>query len=79
MLTNRCASTSLILIYSTSEEKKTKLPHKNVGEVIKMKYMVDAMLYGLAKELHELGIECETASKLIRGDEDSSVKYQTQT
>ena len=39
-----------------------------------MKYMVDAMLYGLAKELRELGIECETASKLIRGDEDSSVK-----
>jgi uncharacterized protein with PIN domain len=38
-----------------------------------MKYMVDAMLYGLAKELRELGIDCETASKLIRGDEDSSV------
>ena len=38
-----------------------------------MKYMVDAMLYGLAKELRELGVECETASKLIRGDEDSSI------
>jgi hypothetical protein len=35
--------------------------------------MVDAMLYGLAKELRELGIGCETASKLIRGDEDSSI------
>jgi uncharacterized protein with PIN domain len=35
--------------------------------------MVDAMLYGLAKELRELGVECETASKLIRGDEDSSI------
>ncbi|MEM3386635.1 MAG: Mut7-C RNAse domain-containing protein [Nitrososphaerales archaeon] len=38
-----------------------------------MRYMVDAMLYGLAKELRELGVECETASKLIRGDEDSRV------
>ena len=38
-----------------------------------MKYMVDAMLYGLARELRENGVDCETASKIIRGDEDSRI------
>jgi uncharacterized protein with PIN domain len=38
-----------------------------------MRYMVDAMLYGLAKELRQNGIDCEIATKLIRGNEDSSV------
>jgi len=38
-----------------------------------MKYMVDAMMYGLAKELRDNGVNCETAAKLIRGDEDSRI------
>ena len=38
-----------------------------------MHYMVDAMLYGLAKELQEKGIDCYTATKFIRGDEDSRI------
>ena len=29
------------------------------------------MLYGLAKELRNNGIDCETATKIMRGDEDS--------
>jgi uncharacterized protein with PIN domain len=41
--------------------------------IIVMRYMVDAMLYGLAKELREKGVDCQTATKFIRGDEDSRI------
>jgi hypothetical protein len=39
-----------------------------------MLYMTDAHLSGLAKELREEGIECETVHKLMLGNEDSRVK-----
>ena len=39
-----------------------------------MKYMTDAHLSGLAKELREKGVDCETVHKLMRGHEDSRVK-----
>ncbi len=39
-----------------------------------MKYMTDAHLSGLAKELREKGIDCETVHKMMLGTEDSSVK-----
>jgi len=39
-----------------------------------MQYMTDAHLSGLAKELREKGIECETVHKLMLGNEDSRVK-----
>ena len=41
-----------------------------------MKYMVDQMLAGLKKELQEKGIDCETATKLVRKTEDSSLKVK---
>lgn len=39
-----------------------------------MLYMTDAHLSGLAKELREKGIECETVHKLMLGNEDSRIK-----
>lgn len=36
--------------------------------------MTDAHLSGLAKELREKGVECETVHKLMVGNEDSRVK-----
>jgi len=39
-----------------------------------MRYMTDAHLSGLAKELREKGVECETVHKLMLGNEDSRVK-----
>ncbi len=39
-----------------------------------MRYMTDAHLSGLAKELREKGIDCETVHKLMLGNEDSRVK-----
>ncbi|HVB95090.1 MAG TPA: hypothetical protein VND41_00630 [Nitrososphaerales archaeon] len=36
--------------------------------------MTDAHLSGLAKELREKGVECETVHKLMLGNEDSRVK-----
>jgi len=39
-----------------------------------MKYMPDTMISGLAKELRKKGIDCETAHKLMRGNEDSRVR-----
>lgn len=36
--------------------------------------MTDAHLGGLAKELREKGVECETVHKLMLGNEDSRVK-----
>jgi hypothetical protein len=38
-----------------------------------MKYMTDAHLSGLAKELQDKGIDCDTVHKLILGSEDSRV------
>jgi uncharacterized protein with PIN domain len=37
-----------------------------------MRYIVDQMLSGLAKELSTQGIDCVTVQKAIRGNEDSS-------
>ncbi len=37
-----------------------------------MRYIVDQMLSGLAKELSANGIECDTVQKALRGNEDSS-------
>ncbi|MDA4125357.1 MAG: hypothetical protein OK438_07945 [Thaumarchaeota archaeon] len=37
-----------------------------------MRYIVDQMLSGLAKELTASGVDCATVQKAIRGDEDSS-------
>ncbi len=39
-----------------------------------MRYVTDAHLSGLAKELRENGVECETVHKLMLGNEDSRVK-----
>ena len=39
-----------------------------------MIYMTDAHLSGLAKELREKGIDCETVHKLDARDEDSRIK-----
>jgi rRNA-processing protein FCF1 len=39
-----------------------------------MLYMTDAHLSGLARELREEGVECETVHKLVLGHEDSRVK-----
>ncbi|MFH1328276.1 MAG: hypothetical protein ABIH76_05480 [Candidatus Bathyarchaeota archaeon] len=36
-----------------------------------MKYMMGAMILGLAKELRDNGIGCETVTKLMLGNEDS--------
>ncbi len=41
-----------------------------------MKYVVDQMLAGLKKELRGEGIDCETATKLVRNTEDSSLKVK---
>ena len=37
-----------------------------------MRYVVDQMLSGLAKELSAKGIDCSTVQKALRGNEDSS-------
>ena len=37
-----------------------------------MRYVVDQMLSGLAKELSASGIDCVTAQRALRGNEDSS-------
>jgi rRNA-processing protein FCF1 len=37
-----------------------------------MRYIVDQMLSGLAKELSANGVDCITAQKALRGNEDSS-------
>ena len=39
-----------------------------------MRYMTDAHLSGLARELREKGVDCETVHKLMLGNEDSRVK-----
>ena len=39
-----------------------------------MKYMTDAHLSGLAKELQKEGIDCETIHKTMLGTEDSRIK-----
>jgi uncharacterized protein with PIN domain len=39
-----------------------------------MKYMTDAHLSGLAKELREKGIDCETVHMMMLGTEDSRIK-----
>jgi len=36
--------------------------------------MTDAHLSGLAKELREKGVECETVHKMMLGNEDSRIK-----
>lgn len=37
-----------------------------------MRYVVDQMLSGLAKELASEGVECTTVQRALRGNEDSS-------
>lgn len=39
-----------------------------------MKYMTDAHLSGLAKELKEKGVDCDTVHKMMLGTEDSRIK-----
>jgi uncharacterized protein with PIN domain len=39
-----------------------------------MRYMTDAHLSGLARELRAKGVDCETVHKLMLGHEDSRVK-----
>lgn len=39
-----------------------------------LRYMTDAHLSGLAKELREKGIDCQTVHKMILDHEDSRVK-----
>jgi uncharacterized protein with PIN domain len=39
-----------------------------------MRYMTDAHLSGLAKELREKGVDCQTVHRLMLGNEDSRVK-----
>lgn len=39
-----------------------------------MRYMTDAHLSGLAKELREKGVDCETVHMSMLGNEDSRVK-----
>jgi uncharacterized protein with PIN domain len=39
-----------------------------------MRYMTDAHLSGLAKELREKGVDCETVHRLVLGNEDSRIK-----
>lgn len=39
-----------------------------------VRYMTDAHLSGLARELREKGIDCETVHKMMMGHEDSRVK-----
>ncbi len=41
-----------------------------------LKYVVDQMFAGLAKKLRAEGIDCQTATKLVRGTEDSSQKVK---
>jgi hypothetical protein len=41
-----------------------------------MKYMTDANVSGLAKELRKKGIDCETVHKLMLNHEDSSVQIK---
>ena len=41
-----------------------------------MKYMTDAHLSGLAKELRDRSINCETVHKLIRGNERSQDRIE---
>lgn len=38
-----------------------------------MKYVTDANVSGLAKELREKGIDCQTIHKLMKGTEDSRI------
>jgi hypothetical protein len=39
-----------------------------------MRYMTDANVSGLAKELRQKGVDCQTVHKPMRGNEDSRVK-----
>ena len=39
-----------------------------------MRYMTDANMSGLATELREKGVDCQTVHKLMLGNEDSRVK-----
>jgi len=41
-----------------------------------MKYMTDANVSGLAKELRKKGIDCETVHKLMMNYEDSRVQIK---
>lgn len=38
-----------------------------------LRYMTDAQLSGLARELREKGIDCQTVHMLMKGNEDSRV------
>ena len=39
-----------------------------------MKYMTDANNAGIAKQLREKGVDCDTVHKLMKGNEESQVK-----
>ena len=39
-----------------------------------MKFMTDANNAGIAKQLREKGVDCETVHKLMKGNEESQVK-----
>lgn len=41
-----------------------------------MRYMIDSMYNGWARELREKGYDCQTVVKLLRGNEDSSVQVR---
>jgi len=41
-----------------------------------LKYLTDAHLSGLAKELRDKGVDCETVHKMMLGHEDSRVKIR---
>lgn len=41
-----------------------------------MRYMTDAQLSGLAKELRDKGVDCETVHKMMLGHEDSRVSIE---
>lgn len=41
-----------------------------------MRYMIDSMYNGWARELRRRGYDCQTVVRLIRGNEDSSVQVK---
>ena len=47
-----------------------------LGRLAGMKYMTDAHVSGLAKELRSRSIDCETVHKLILNNEHSEVKIE---
>ena len=55
------------------------MPKLEIGSRIDadyMKYMTDANISGLAKELRKKGIDCETVHKLMMNHEDSRVQIK---